>query len=351
MHVGLAVTNFAWPVDPAEFGPTLGRIAAGAEQAGFASFWVMDHFFQTPLNGGPTGDCPEAYTTLAFVAGRTSRMRLGTMVTGVTHRHPGVLVKTVTTLDVLSGGRANLGIGASWYDEEQRGLGIPVSSTSERFQRLTETLRIAKQMWAGDETAFEGQQYRLERPLNQPNSLSRPHPPILVGGQGEQRTFRIVARYADAANMYEPVDPVLHSYLMDNLPPDHPMRRRSKGGAGPKRAPEAMLTHKLGVLRERCAEIGRPYAELEKTTLGGVVLSRNGKPGTLTPAAAIERYQWLASLGVDHAIVEPPMLWDESVLELWAEVIAGLREIIPAGRDADVPNSTGAADRAVARSR
>ena len=348
MHVSLAVTNFAWPVDQAETGRTLGRIAVQAEQAGFASFWVMDHFFQTPLNGGPTGDCPEAYTTLAFVAGQTRTMRLGTLVTGVTHRHPGVLIKTVSTLDVLSGGRANLGIGASWYDEEQRGLGIPASSTSERFRRLTETLLIAKQMWAGDESPFDGRHYQLDRPLNQPNSLSRPHPPILVGGQGEQRTFRILAQHADAANLYEPTDPVLHGYLVENLPADHPMRRRGQGGPNGKRPPEAMLLHKLAVLRERCEEIGRPYAEIEKTTLGGVILSRDGKPGTLTPAAAIERYQWLAALGIDHAIVEPPTLWDESVLELWAEVVAGVRDVVPAGRaDTAVVNPTGAARQPV----
>jgi F420-dependent oxidoreductase-like protein len=179
----------------------------------------------------------EAYATLSFAAGQTGRIELGALVTGVTPRHPGVLVKTVTTLDVLSGGRAWLGIGAAWNEEESRGLGIPFPPMAERFERLEETLRIAHRMWAGDREPFQGRHYRLEQPLNVPNALRRPHPPILVGGSGERKTLRLVARYGDACNLFE------------------------FGGL------EA-LRHKLEVLRGHCAAEGRPYDEIQKTTFG-----------------------------------------------------------------------------------
>ncbi|GGS91830.1 MULTISPECIES: LLM class F420-dependent oxidoreductase [Streptomyces] len=319
MKLGLMVSAFDWPGGSREYGRTLGRIGRDAEQAGFSSLWVMDHFFQTPLNGPPEGDCLEAYTTLAYIAGQTTTLRLGTMVSGVTHRHPAVLVKTVTTLDVLSGGRAALGIGASWYEEEQRAYGIPVRPLRERFERLEEALRIAHRMWAGDESPFKGEHYQLERPLNAPAPLSRPHPPILVGGQGEKRTFRLIAQYADACNFYEPPTPEMLAEKMRTLPPDHPMRR----GGG--RDPFGMLRRKLAVLRERCEEYGRPWTELEKTTLGGVTLSRTGGSGTMTPAQAVDRYGALAGLGIDHAVVEPSDLHRPGALELWGEVVAQVR--------------------------
>ena len=163
-------------------GPTFARIARDADQVGLSSLWVMDHFFQIGVNGPPEHEMLEGYAALAFAAGVTERITLGTLVTGVTYRHPGILVKTVTTLDVLSGGRAWLGIGAAWNEWEHRGLGVPYPSTRERFERLEETLQIAHQMWAGDESPFEGRHYHLERPLNSPAALSTPHPRILVGG-------------------------------------------------------------------------------------------------------------------------------------------------------------------------
>lgn len=203
MRMGLAVTRFDWPGSPGSICPTFGRIARSVEGAGFGSLWVMDHFFQIPLFGPPEQEMLEGYSALTFAAGKTERIELGTLVTGVTHRHPGVLVKTATTLDVLSGGRAWFGIGAAGYEEDHAGLGIPLPTTAERFERLEETLRIARQMWVGGGEPFEGEHYRLGRPLNPPNSVKRPHPPILVGGGGEKKTLRLVAKYADACNLFD----------------------------------------------------------------------------------------------------------------------------------------------------
>src|SRR6267143_5767673 len=182
MKIGLTIDNFTWRGSPQSLGSTVAEIARTADQAGFESIWVMDHFWQIRLNGPPEHEMLEGYTALAFMAGLTSRAKLGTMVTGAVYRHPGVLAKTVTTLDVLSGGRAWLGIGAAWNEEESRALGIPFPPVAERFERLEETLQICLQMWSGDETPYRGQHYQLERPLNSPQALSKPHPPIMIGG-------------------------------------------------------------------------------------------------------------------------------------------------------------------------
>ena len=283
MKIGLAVSDFTWPDGPQRIGRTFGRIAMDAEQAGLRSLWVMDHFFQIPVFGPPEHEMLEAYTTLAFAAGHTERIELGALVTGVTPRHPGVLAKTVTTLDVLSGGRAWLGIGAAWNEQESRGLGIPFPPLAERFERLEETLQILRQMWAGDARPFEGTHYRLERPLNSPNALRRPHPPILIGGGGERKTLRLVARYGDACNLFEVIG-----------------------------APA--LRHKLAVLAKHCDAEGRPYEQIEKTTYGQL-------DGTESAAQLVERFQRLAELGIDHAIVEPPEEWREGSLERLAEVV------------------------------
>ena len=247
MRLGLQVPDFTWPGSPQSLGPTFAAIARNAEASGMASFWVMDHFFQISMVGPPEHEMLEGYTALAFAAGVTERIRLGTMVTGVTYRHPGVLVKTVTTLDVLSGGRAILGIGAAWNEEEHRGLGVPYPALGERFERLEETLQIAHQMWAGDDSPFAGKHYQLERPLNSPPALSQPHPPILVGGGGEKKTLRFVAQYADACNIFEMgVDgvrqkldgaagalrdrgPPLRRDREDDPGPARPVRQRSRG--------------------------------------------------------------------------------------------------------------------------
>jgi F420-dependent oxidoreductase-like protein len=294
LRIGLAVSDFTWPEGPPSIGRIFGRIARDAEQAGLASLWVMDHFFQIPVFGPPEHEMLEAYTTLAFAAGQTERIELGAMVTGVTPRHPGVLVKSVTTLDVLSGGRAWLGIGAAWNEQESRGLGIPFPPLAERFERLEETLRIAHHMWSADESPFEGAHYRLERPLNSPNALRQPHPPILVGGSGERKTLRLVARYGDACNLFE------------------------YGGM-------ETLRHKLEVLREHCVAERRPYEEIQKTTYGQLT-------GTESAEQLLERFGRLAEAGVDLAIVEPPDEWREGSLGRLAEVVPTVANLVPAGR-------------------
>lgn len=302
MQIGLQVSSFTWPGSPASIGPTFGRIARNAEQANFNSLWVMDHFFQIGVIGPPEQEMLEGYAALAFAAAQTERIKLGTLVTGVTYRHPGILVKTVTTLDVLSGGRAYLGIGAAWNEEEHRGLGVPYPPLKERFERLEETLRIAHQMWAGDEQLFEGKHYQLARPLNSPNALHQPHPPILVGGGGEQKTLRLVAQYADACNLfaYQGTDQV----------------RR-----------------KLDILREHCDAVGRPYEAIEKTIMGPIGVSRDGGNRTMTPAQLIEQFQTWAELGVDHVIGSLPNVYEPDALDLLAaEVVPEIVKIVPAGR-------------------
>ena len=273
MRLGLQVPVFTWPNGQSQLGQTFGQIAEHADKAGFYSLWVMDHFFQIGFAGGPEMEMLEGWSALAFAAGHTQRIKLGTMVTGVTYRYPGILVKTATTLDVLSGGRAYFGIGAAWNEDEHKGLGVPFPSTSERFERLEETLQIALQMWSGDEKPYNGKHYQLARPLNSPQSVQRPHPPILIGGTGERKTLRLVAQYADACNIFARLD--------DNF-----------------------LQNKLNVLREHCQAIGRPYEQIEKTTLCSLHLTRDGRDQTMTPQAAIEYFAMLAAHGVDHAIFE-----------------------------------------------
>jgi F420-dependent oxidoreductase-like protein len=300
MRLGLQIPDFTWPGSPQSLRPTFARIARTAEESGLASLWVMDHFFQIEMVGPPEHEMLEAYTTLGFAAASTARLSLGTMVTGVTYRHPGILVKTVTTLDVLSGGRAYLGIGAAWNEEESRGLGIPFPPVAERFERLEETLQIAHQMWSGDESPFRGKHYSLERPLNSPQPIRQPHPPILIGGTGERKTLRLVARYADACNIFE---------------------------ASPE-----FVRQKLEVLRGHCEAEGRPYAEIERTTLGTLALSRDGREGTSTVDEAVERFATLASLGVDHSIVNLPAVYDEAAFELVPELVRQLDGIVSLGR-------------------
>jgi F420-dependent oxidoreductase-like protein len=300
MHLGLQVPDFTWPGSPQSLGPTFARIARDAEASGMASLWVMDHFFQISVVGPPEHEMLEGYAALAYAAAVTERIRLGTMVTGVTYRHPGILVKTVTTLDVLSGGRAWFGVGAAWNEEEHRGLGVPYPSVAERFERLEETLQIAHQMWAGDESLYDGKHYRLERPLNSPQALSRPHPPILVGGTGEKKTLRFVARYADACNIFE------------------------MGVDG--------IRQKLEVLQRHCETEGRPYNEIQKTTLGRLALSGSGGNGALSVDQAVQRFGELAEIGVDQAIVSMPGVHDPASFELVPALVEQLATITPAGR-------------------
>ena len=225
------------------------------------------------------------------------------MVTGVTYRYPGWLVKTVTTLDVLSGGRAYLGIGAAWNEEEHRGLGVPFPPLAERFERLEETLQIAHQMWKGDEKPYHGKHYTLERPLNSPQSVQRPHPPILIGGAGERKTLRLVAQYGDACN-----------FSLTRLGLDEAQR-------------------KLSVLREHCQAIGRPYTDIEKTIIKSIHLTRDGREKSWTSAAAIAYFRQLAAMGIDQAIVSLPNVADSEPFELFAtEIIPAVEQIEVAGR-------------------
>jgi F420-dependent oxidoreductase-like protein len=235
MKLSLHYWNYSTPADPAAIAATLAETAVIAEQAGVATFTVMDHFFQMDAMVPADEPMLEGYTTLGYVAGKTERMTLGLLVTGVMYRYPGLLAKIVTTLDVLSGGRAQLGLGASWYEREQRGLGVPVVPVSERFERLEETLRICLQMWSDDNGPFEGRHYQLAETLCVPAPLSRPRPPIMIGGGGEKKTLLLVARYADACNLFG-------SSVAD-------------------------VAHKLDVLRGHCDAEGRDYDSIAKTVL------------------------------------------------------------------------------------
>ncbi|MEU5878568.1 LLM class F420-dependent oxidoreductase [Spirillospora sp. NPDC047279] len=290
MRIGLQIPSFTFSGGPERIGPEFGRITREADQGGLHSLWVMDHFFQIQVVGPAEEPMLEGYSALSYAAGITERITLGTLVTGVTYRHPGVLVKTVTTLDVLSGGRAWLGIGAAWNDEESRGLGIAFPPTAERFERLEETLRIARQMWAGDEKPFEGRHYQLERPLNSPQPVRRPHPPILIGGGGEKKTLRFVARYADACNLFD----------SDELP------------------------HKLEVLREHCEREGRDYAEIEKTALTFL------PGGTPSVDQAVDTVGRLAARGVDHVIFSQGT--GQDLAGVLTQALAQTEKVTPAGR-------------------
>jgi F420-dependent oxidoreductase-like protein len=204
MRLAYHYSHFTRPGGPEAIAPTLAATARAADAAGFAQMTLMDHVFQIEHLGPPEDPMLEGYTALGFLAGQTERLRLGLLVTGVTYRHPGLLAKIVTTLDVLSGGRAELGIGAAWFEAEHRALGVPYPPTAERFERLEEALRICLQMWDEENDGpFRGQHYQLDRTMNHPQSIQRPHPPILIGGGGEKKTLRLVARYAQACNLFD----------------------------------------------------------------------------------------------------------------------------------------------------
>ncbi len=232
MNVGVHIADFTWPGGPPELAADLGRVATAAEDAGFARVSVMDHLWQIGFLGPPEHDMLEAYTTLGFLAAKTSRMELVAWVTAVVYREPGMLAKLVSTLDVLSEGRAWLGIGAAWNEAEARGLGLQFPPTAERFERLEETLQICLQMWSEDDSPYKGKHYQLDRTLNSPQTLARPHPPILIGGGGEKKTLRITAKHADIWHGFGEVDQVVH---------------------------------KCKVLDDWCAEVGRDPGEIERS--------------------------------------------------------------------------------------
>jgi F420-dependent oxidoreductase-like protein len=264
MKTGLQINRFDWEGGDAAIAKTLTSVAKKADEVGFDSVWVMDHFFQIHMLGPNTDPMIEAYTTLGFLAGITKRVTLGTMVTGVIYRAPALLIKAVTTLDVLSEGRAYFGIGAGWNEDEALGLGLTSPIETGRFERLEETLKIAKQMWGGDETPIHGKHFKLERPISSPQPVHKPHPPILIGGGGEQKTLRMVAEYGDACNLFN--------------------------------SPE--LEHKLEVLRTHCDDVRRNYDEIEKTVLLGWNVNRAADE----PKEILKRAEELAKLGIDHVI-------------------------------------------------
>ena len=280
VELGLHIADFTYPSGPTGLADDLTRIAVAAEESGFARVSVMDHVFQIGPVGPIETDMLEAYTTLGYLAARTERVELLAWVTAVSYRDPGLLAKMVTTLDVLSKGRAMLGIGAAWNSEESLGLGLFFPSMKERFERLEETLQICLQMWSDEEGPYAGTHYRLERTMNVPQSLRRPHPPILIGGAGEKKTLRMVAQYADACNLFD----------------------------GPE------LPHKLDVLRRHCDDLGRDYAEIEKTVMGGAFAQE--------PTATVAHLEELAKLGIQeyHGII-PNVSEIEPIRRIGAEVI------------------------------
>ncbi len=243
MKLGLHVSNFTFSGGPTQLRGDLVHIAQAAEAAQFDRLSVMDHLWQIHQIGPRESEMLEAYTTLGYLAAVTEKIKLLTLVTGTVYRQPGLLAKLVTTLDVLSGGRAMLGIGAAWNEEEAVGLGLDFPPLAERFERLEETLQICLQMWSEDESAFHGTHYQLGRLLNSPQAISTPHPPILIGGSGEKKTLRLVAKYAQACNLFGRDD----------------------------------VAHKLDVLREHCVTEGRDYEEIEKTVLFNFNVGDNGE--------------------------------------------------------------------------
>ncbi|MCO8273098.1 LLM class F420-dependent oxidoreductase [Actinoplanes sp. TRM 88003] len=283
MKLGLHISNFTWPEGAARLGPQLGEVAAAADEAGFERISVMDHFWQIGPIGPPEWDMLEAYTSLGFLAAHTKRAKLLTLVTGVVYREPALLAKAVTTLDVLSGGRAILGLGAAWNEHEAHGLGLPFPPTKERFEWLEEALRICRQMFAGDETPFHGEHYQLDRPMNIPQPLSRPRLPILIGGGGEKKTLRLVAQYADACNLF----------------------------------PTAELQHKLDVLKQHCDDVGRDYDEIQKTVMYRFDLNEG-------VGAIIEGLRRLHAMGFEVGHGGLQNVYDTKQFDVFA------KEIIPA---------------------
>ena len=296
MKVGLQINSFTWPGGTQAIGPTLARIVRDADDVGFDSIWVMDHFFQIRGQGQPEEPMLEGWTTLGFLAAHSTRARLGLMVGGVHYRDPGLWIKAATTLDVLSGGRAWLGIGAAWNEDESRALGFDFPPLSVRFDLLEDTLAMAHGMWSGErgtEAAFDGQRTHATRLLNSPQSLSRPRVPIMVGGGGEKKTLRLVARFADACNVFG--------------------------------SPEA-IARKYAILEAHCADVGRDPAEIERTTLQSIRLSPDGSTST---AYIIDHFGDLADAGAEHIIFSVRDLHDPAIMDILGRDVLSAVKAIP----------------------
>jgi F420-dependent oxidoreductase-like protein len=288
MKFGLQLPRFNWPGTPENTGSKLTEIARTVDQGGFASLWVMDHFYQiAPGLGAEDDPMLEGYSTLHYLAAVTQKVMLGTLVTGVIYREPAFLIKQVTGLDVLSGGRAYFGVGAAWYEEEAVGMGFPFPAVATRFEMLEETLQIAHQMFKNDRSPFEGAHYQLKKPILSPQPLSKPHPPIMIGGMGEKKTLKFVAQYANACNLF-------------------------------LRAGMDTLKHKLEILQGHCEAQGRDYAEIEKTVLGTVEMQDGGSAQELIDLAGE-----LKEAGFDHLIFNMPNPHEIRPLEVIVE------EVIP----------------------
>jgi F420-dependent oxidoreductase-like protein len=290
MELDLHVSRFDWAGGPSGIAEGVAGLAARAEALGVRTLSVMDHFFQMDWMAPAEDPMLECYTALAFIAGRTETLRLRALVTGVTYRHPGILAKAMTTLDVVSQGRAELGIGAAWYEREHRALGVPFPPVSERFERLEETLRICLQMWSDDDGPFAGEYYELAETLCVPAPLSRPRPPILIGGGGERKTLRLVAQYADACNLFATTT--------------------------------EDVSHKLEVLRGHCDRLGRDYDAIEKTLIAAAP-----DADADARAAFLADMEGYAALGIDTIILgtttDPPRCLDEVI----APMVDDLRAI------------------------
>jgi len=297
MKLGLQIPSFTWPGGPEAIGPTLARVVRDADDAGFDSIWVMDHFFQIRSVGAVEEPMLEGWTTLGFMAANSSRARLGLMVGGVHYRYPGLWIKAATTLDVLSGGRAWLGIGAAWNEQESRGLGFPFPPLGERFEQLEDTLRMAHGMWTGErgsEAALDGHHLHAMHLLNSPQSITRPRPPIMIGGGGEKKTLRLVAQYADACNVFG--------------------------------SPE-MIARKYRILDEHCAAVGRDPAEIERSTLQGVNLTPDGGRHGESADQVVDRFGELSDAGADAVIFSIPDVHDPDRIARLAEVIPALKAL------------------------
>lgn len=289
--MSISITNYTWPSGVPQLAAELTKVARGADGAGIDTLWVADHLVQADPTAPPDDrDMLEAYTVLGFVAAHTTRVRLGAMVSPVTFREPALLVKAVTTLDVLSGGRAWLGVGAGYHGAEAETMGLPLPPTTMRFERLEETLQIAQRMWSGNASRFDGAHYRLADPSSAPAPLSSPRPPILIGGTGEQRTLRLVAQYADACNVFDIPD----------------------GGQ--------TIRHKLDVLAGHCADLGRPYQQIEKT------LSTRLNAGESSDEF-VQRARAAADLGIEHLVVITSGAWTDESLDTLAAAVPAVAEL------------------------